>query len=439
MTSRDYFKGKRIAVIGLDPHGEMVEDVKFLIKAGALVSVYDLKSEARLKHHLVFLRTVGLANYVCSSIPADDLLDMDMIVLSHEYTRDSSFLKEVIKKGIPIEYPETLFFKKAPPVTVIGIMGVCGKATVMSMLEPMLSNICASIEGQGFFVIDSETGDGIVAYLKKIKSGDIVLMRITESMMKELASIGISPHVAVFTTIPTKGSYVSTPFEILANQTYNNFIIGNDEIIDIIYSSKTQPKAKMLRTKPSIVPVDWGLGNQSNHDRDNASLAIQVARLFKVDDDVIKRVLDGWKSLKGRLELIKKIKDVEFYNDSASVSAMSTIAAIKSLSVNRNLILVFGGSMTMDDYRPLYSLLHKYVHTVVLLPGSGTLRERPFIQGLDNITVCSSPSVEEAANIANEHTHRGDRVIFSPGFQAVGADGSRKSRGERFIKAVRAL
>ena len=38
MTSRDYFKGKRIAVVGLDPHGEMVEDVKFLIKAGDFFS-----------------------------------------------------------------------------------------------------------------------------------------------------------------------------------------------------------------------------------------------------------------------------------------------------------------------------------------------------------------------------------------------------------------
>ena len=68
MASRDYFKAKRIAVVGLGPRGEMVTDVKFLIKAGALVAVYDLRSEARLKSHLVFLRSIGLANYVCGSI-----------------------------------------------------------------------------------------------------------------------------------------------------------------------------------------------------------------------------------------------------------------------------------------------------------------------------------------------------------------------------------
>ena len=99
MAQRDYFKGKRIAVIGLGMHGEMVEDVRFLIKAGAWVSIYDLKGEARLKNHLVFLRSEGLANYVCGSIPGEDLLDMDLIILSHEYPRDSSFLKEVYENN----------------------------------------------------------------------------------------------------------------------------------------------------------------------------------------------------------------------------------------------------------------------------------------------------------------------------------------------------
>jgi hypothetical protein len=42
---------------------------------------------------------------------------MDLIILSHEYPRESSFLKNAKEKNIPIEYPETLFFKLAPPVT----------------------------------------------------------------------------------------------------------------------------------------------------------------------------------------------------------------------------------------------------------------------------------------------------------------------------------
>ena len=105
MISRDHFKDKRIAVVGIGDHGEMLADIKFLIKAGALVSVYDMRSEARLKSDIDFLRAAGLASYVCGSVPADDLLDMDLIFLSHEYPRNSSFLAGADKAGKAIEYP----------------------------------------------------------------------------------------------------------------------------------------------------------------------------------------------------------------------------------------------------------------------------------------------------------------------------------------------
>ena len=79
MSARDFFLGKRIAVIGLGPHGEMVADIKYLIKSNALVSAYDIRAEARVRNHIAFLRSIGLANHFCGAVPTDDLLDMDLI------------------------------------------------------------------------------------------------------------------------------------------------------------------------------------------------------------------------------------------------------------------------------------------------------------------------------------------------------------------------
>ncbi len=443
MTTRDYFQGKRIAVIGLGPHGEMVADVKFLIKADCLVSVYDLRSEARLRNHIIFLRSIGLANYVCGSVPSDDLLDMDLIILSHEYPRDSSFLKNAREKGIPIEYPETLFFRLAPPVTVVGVMGSCGKATVMSVLAPLLEMACEADGTQNMFSLDVESGEGILATLKKIKSGDIVLVRILEQMMQELYDMRVSPHVAVFTTVPPKGSYTGSPFEILAYQTYNNFIIASDEVIDAIHTFKFQPKAKMLRTKSSIIPATWTFGTKGlapwNHDRDNASLALQAARLFKVPDEVCQSFMEKWKPLKGRLELVKKIKNIEFYNDTASVSPDATIAAIRSIAKNRNLVLILGGADGRKDYKELFGLLPLYAHAVILLPGSGTMKERKVLSAIDELLCVSAPTIEEAVRLARDHARAGDAVLFSPGFVAGGFDASRIDRGEKFVRAVRGL
>ena len=443
MTTRDYFQGKRIAVIGLGPHGEMVTDVKFLIKANALVSVYDLRSEARLKNHIVFLRSVGLANYVCGSIPPDDLLDMDLIILSHEYPRDSSFLKGAKEKEIPIEYPETLFFRLAPPVTVVGIMGACGKATIASILSPLLEAACEASGAENLFHLDPELGDGIISNLKKIKSGDIAIIRVVEEMMQELFDMRVSPHVAIFTTIPPKGSYANNPFEILTYQTYNNFIVASDEVIDAIHTFKFQPKAKMLRTKSSIIPATWSfsMGEKGlwNHDRENVALALQAARLFKVPDEIAEIYIEKWKPLKGRIELIKKVKNIEFYNDSASISPDATITAVQSLASNRNLLLIMGGVDAGRDYSQLYDLLPQYTHAVILLPGSGTMKERKVLNTMDTMLIYSAPSVEEAVRMARDYARPGDKVLFSPAFSAGGLDVSRIERGERFVRAVRGL
>ncbi len=449
MSSKDHFKGKRVALVGLGVHGEMVEDAKYLIKAGAWVSIYDLKSEARLKTELLYLRSVGLANYVCGSIPSEDLLDMDIIILSHEYPRSSSFLRgihahnqyadENNKKKIVIEYPETLFFKLAPPVTLVGVMGPCGKSTVMSILGPMLEYVCEEHGGQSLFVIDPESSEGALAHIKKIKSGDIVLMRMPDMILGELHAMRISPHVAIFTGVPGKRAYKESPFEILSYQTYNNFLVASDEIVDIARSGVVQPRAKMLRTKPSIVPVEWGFVGRGPHDRANAALALQAGRLFKLDDDVAHRILSSWKALRGRLELIKKVKLVEYYNDTSSTTPDAVLAGLTAISKGRDTVLIIGGADLGYDYRTLYAEIPKYAHTVITLPGSGSLRERAAIQAIEGATVKMAPTLEEAVLVASEVAQKGDKVLFSPGFGAGGVDGSKKERGDKFVRAVRSL
>lgn len=454
MASRDYFKGKRIAVIGLGIQGEMVADVKFLIKAGGLVSVYDIKSEARLKSHLVFLRSIGLANYVCGDIPQDDLLDMDIIILSHEFPRDSTFLKAVYNNNallkakeklelgdriITIDYPETLFFRLAPPITLIGVIGMCGKSTIISILYPMLEKICLTYDEQQLFCIDPELSEGVLVHLKKIRSGDIVLMRIVDLIQSELYTMRISPHVAIFTSIPSKTSYISNPFEILTYQTYNNFIIASDEVIDATRSMNFKTSAKMLRTKDTLLPTEWEFSGKGIYDRMDASLALQGARLFKVDDDIAKHVIVGWKALKGRLELVKKVKNVEYYNDTMSMTPDATLAGLSSLSVSKNIVLIFGGADAKHEYDILYSELPNYVHTLINIPGSGTMRQRLALSQINNVKIIAAPNIDEAVRLAAEQVKKGDRVLFSPGFEAGGLEGSKYERGQKFVKAVRGL
>lgn len=434
MRVRDYFLGKRIAVIGIGPHGEMLSDIKFLVKANALVSVYDLRSEARLAEHLSSLRSFGLANQVFGSVPSEDLVDMDLIILSHEYPRDSSFLAEAKRHGIEVEYPETLFLKLAPPVTVIGVMGACGKSTVVSMLVPLIASACVKEGAQSCFTVDPELEEGILANLKKMKSGDIVVMRIAARMMPEISALRWSPQVAVFTSAPADSS-----FEIISHQTYNNYVIGNDHVIDAVRASGFQSKAKLLRTKSSIIPDHWLPNARTPFDSENAALALEAARIFKVSDEAAEPIFYSWKPLKGHMELVKKVRNVEFINDSSSTTPTAAIQSMSSISKDKDVVLIFGGADHGADFRNFYPAVKEYAHTAIVIPGSGTLRERQAISRMEGVSLLSAPSLEEAVRLAMDNAHKGDKVLFSPAFEAAGIDASKRERGDRFVRAVRAL
>jgi len=85
----------------------MVEDVKYLIKAGAWVSIYDLKSEAKIKNSSYIL-TLRRSCKLCLRFLFLQMIcwNMDLIILSHEYPRDSSFLKAVHTRNSEIKFEE---------------------------------------------------------------------------------------------------------------------------------------------------------------------------------------------------------------------------------------------------------------------------------------------------------------------------------------------
>ena len=76
---------------------------------------------------------------------------------------------------------------------------------------------------------------------------------------------------------------------------------------------------------------------------------------------------------------------------------------------------------------------------IVSFPGSGTLRQRAHMQDIEGVVVKSVTSIGEAVRTAFECAKKGDRVLFSPGFDAGGVEGSKIDRGERFVRVVRGL
>lgn len=432
MTYKEFFTRKKIAVIGLGPHGEMIPDIKFLLKNKAYVEVYDMRSEKRLKPFISELKDAGLERYNLGDINPDVLLNFDLIILSPEISKKSLFLKKVIQEEIPVEFPDTLFFKLSPPVTLIGVLGAYGKSVIAKAIYDVLKKAFSEYEDQGLFLIDHESFGGALHHLKRIKKGDVIIVKIPEHFIPHYRYINISPHVAVVTSI--------IDFSILSAQTYNNFIVAPDEVIDAIGKEKNfSSKAKMLRTRGNSIPEDWNISPKSFHEKENLALILQASELFKASPQLVREVAQNSTGPRGSLELVKKVGGIEFYNDANAVHPRSTLSALRSLGQSKNIVLILGGAYTGHDYREVIQNIPQYASTVILLPGSGTLGIRPLIDKLEDIVVIQALSLEEAVKEAHRHAKKGQRVLFSPAFDAVGIDTSRKERGEKFVKAVRGL
>lgn len=459
MTYKEFFKGKKVAVVGLGLHMEMVPDIKFLLKIGTKaeqnagivpsVAVYDMRSEKVLKHTIAELVEGGLKKYSFEKKDfAEELAAADLIILSPEIPADASFLNLAYSKKIPVEYPQTLLLKLAPPITLIGVMGACGKSTVAEMIYSILkkafSNVDSVDEDSGrarVYHIDPDA-PGTLAVLRTIKKNDLIVARIPAAMVPAYNHARVSPHVSVFTTFAGWQSrrMAGIISSILEFQTYNNFIIGNDTAIDQIREDAgIKPKAKMLRTHATSIPVEWKVKYRGPYDRENAALAMQVAELFKISPETVRQVLSSWNGLEGRLAPVKKVAGIEFYNDTCAVSPTATLAALRAVSQNKNVTLILGGAATDDSYDELLDNISQYASSVVLLPGSGTIGIRRALSTISNLKTFFAHTTEDAVKIARDHAGKGEAVLFSPGFEACGVDISRQTRGEKFIKAVRAL
>lgn len=413
---KNFFKDKKVLVVGLGKNCEAVSDILFLIKAGAIVSMIDMRSEVRIEDAVKKIQAGGMVSCEFGTMSRTHIEGKDIVIKSIDTPYNVPCIEEALYRGIPVETSVTLFLKLAPSIILVGIFGICGKSTTAHLIHKILDPQFSEKDGQRVWFIDQNSSQSPLSVLKKIKKGDIVLTSITEEQYRAYTEAHISPHVAVITN--------HIDIQLLEFQTYNNFLIANDVTVDAIKNSKVNIKAKILRTGISFIPNSWKI-NQPNHIKENMALALRVAELFKVDFDEIQNIFESFKSLKGRLELFKN----NIYNDSASIRPHATVTALKSITQEKDVVLILGGGSVNDDMYELIQAIVAYVSNLILIPGSGTMK----IHQID-IASTYALSIEEAVLLAKQYAGKNQKILFSPGF--IPPD-SLKERNSQFLKAIK--
>jgi UDP-N-acetylmuramoylalanine--D-glutamate ligase len=181
----------------------------------------------------------------------------------------------------------------------------------------------------------------------------------------------------------------------------------------------------------------WKFNVPGIHYRENMVCAVEVAKQLGIPLPKIKKEIESFKNLEGRLQLLRTYKGIKIYNDNNATTPEATVAGIEALkSDKKNIILICGGS---DKNLPLESFLNavnKHCKAVVTIPGTGTdTLEKSNIKVAKHTAKDVAESIKTALILAK----RGDIILFSPAFASFGVFNNEYERNDLLMKIIKGL
>ena len=432
MDFREFFKGKKVTVVGLGLLGKRLGDIAFLAQCGADVLVTDLKSAKELAPSIKNLKKYRNIKYVLGEHRFEDFENKDFILKGQGVALDSPYIQHAREKGIPIEMDESLFAKLAPEVKIIGVTGTRGKTTTTLLIYEILKRAGVRVHLGG-----NIKGTAALPLLKKVKAGDIVVFELSSWQLQGFGEAKISPTISVFTNfMPDHLNYYKN--NLKKYYLDKSFIYKYQKKGDILVLGSGMKKlvkdvkSKIINANVKNVPKNWKISLQGKHNLENISCGIEVARVFKIKEEIIKKAVENFKAVSGRLELVKKIKGIEIYNDTNATTPDATISALNSFE--KKVILIIGGMDKGIKVDGLNKILDKKTKKVFLTPGSGSDKI-----GNKKIDIEKVINLKEAVRKAFKEAKKNDIILFSPAFASFNMFKNEYDRGDQFMKIVKNL
>jgi UDP-N-acetylmuramoylalanine--D-glutamate ligase len=438
------FKGKKVLIMGLGlyPQGSGISAAKFFARLGANVIVTDLKTRKDLASQIKLLKGFKI-KYVLGKHSKSDFKEADLIMKNPAVRMESEYLKIARENKIPIETDISLFFALSP-AKIIGITGTRGKSTTSSLIYEILSASGEDVHLGGNIQVSP------LNFLDKLNKDSLVVLELSSWMLESLESSKVSPQIAVITNVMRDhlntyagmkeyGRAKSLIFKFqkskdLAILNFDNEItrkMGENLKAKKIWFSVKKKSASLDLAKNTILPGE--------HNLYNALAAVIVAKQLKISDSIIKKALKDFKGIPNRLELIRELAGVKYYNDTTATTPDATLAALKSFK-DKNIVLIAGGTDKNLEFKELAKVLQSLVKVLILLPGTATDKLRKdLVEMGENIEPLVAKSMKEAVLKARELSQSGDIILLSPGAASFGLFVNEFDRGEKFVKEVKNL
>jgi len=441
--------------MGLGLLGRGIELVRFLHECGAELLVTDLKSAEELKDALVQLSDLEGIAYVLGEHRLSDFSCCDMVIKAAGVPLDSDYIEEARRKKIPINMDASLFAELVPEgVKIIGITGTKGKTTVTYLVHSIIQNSLVGRDTK-VFLGGNVRGVATLPLLKDVREGDVVVLELDSWQLQGFDEAKISPQISVFTNFfPDHQNYYKGDMDAYWHDKASIFRWQKEgDTLIISPSIAIEMEKRVVKSfgwtsivSKDSVPSEWTLMMPGEHNRENASMALGVARALNIPDAISREALEKFKGVSGRLEYLRTIGGVDIYNDGNATVPEATIVALRALSdktshgKDRRIILMMGGTDKGLDMGALIREIGEKCKAVVLLKESGSDRIKENLRALPEILFREEDGLENTLKTALSLADTEDILLFSPAFSSFGKWFKNEyDRNDQFVALVNGL
>lgn len=445
------FSEKKVLVVGLARSG--MAAIRVLKKLGAEVTLSESKKKEDIKE-------IDFLNENNVEIVGQDMAvferDFDLVVKNPGVPYRSPMIEKLHARNIPVITEIELAYQVAKPQHYIAITGTNGKTTTSTLTYEILrrafpgkAHLCGNI---GIPLCEIVMENGLMeegGHYIALEISNFQLVNIDKFRPEVATIINLTPDHIDF--MGGLDNYYKSKTEIYRNMADSDiFLLNADDPVVKEYTDRYPVKCAKesfstgsqsadciakdgyLEIKgEKIIPLN-AIKIVGKHNLQNVMIAVSAAKAIGISNDIIIDAVSSFKGVEHRIEFVREIDGVKYYNDSKGTNTDATITALKAF--DRGVILLVGGfekGLPMDEMK-------KHLGCVKKIIGFGACGARLVhdLVGEDGIVVTT---LDEAVAEANKIAESGDTVLLSPTTSSFDQYTCFEERGDHFKKIINAL
>ena len=460
---------KRVLILGAARQGLAL--ARWLSLHGARVTLNDMRTANEMR-----VARESLAEYqidwVLGAHPLELLDSTDVLCLSGGVPLTLPIVAEAVRRGIPLSNDSQIFMEVAPCRTV-GITGSSGKTTTTTLVGNMAKLATAEsqkqIKDKSSAFVGGNIGDPLINYVDDMQADDIAILEISSFQLDQMT---ISPNVAAILNVTpnhldrhgTMEAYTAAKARILEFQSREDVaILSRDDkgawnlrnkVLGRLYTfSARELDAGLDGTwlQDGILKLrdgDVGLTLMSrekvllrgDHNVLNVLAAFAIGHAAGFGADAMIQAVKDFRGVPHRLEFVRELRGVCWYNDSIATAPERSMAAIRAF--DEPIVLLLGGRDKDLSWDELLQLVAERVDHVVLFGEAAEKIQKTVARlGLraKRFTVARTEHLRAAVVKAADVAESGDVVLLAPGGTSFDEFKDFAERGERFRTWVQEL